>query len=125
MKKISLFLGALGGAMAGYIASNKKLRDELMSAKDAEAAAISLGKHLQKDGKHLAKQVQHFVESDDVQHNLTKAKKFAKIKMDEASRELQKLMKQGATAAKKSVKKGAAKAKKAGKKMKARVRSIA
>ena len=39
MKKISLLLSTLGGAMGGYLLSNKKLREELMKAKDAETAA--------------------------------------------------------------------------------------
>ena len=53
--------------MAGYLFSNKKLRDDLGKAKDAEEAAVILGKHLQKDGKKFAGQVREFVESDEVQ----------------------------------------------------------
>ena len=34
MRKYSLLLGALGGAMAGYLFSNDKLRKELATAKN-------------------------------------------------------------------------------------------
>lgn len=143
MKKLSLLLGALGGATAGYLLSNKKLREQLANVKDAEEAAKLLGKHLQSDGKKLAKQVQDFVESDEVQQNVKKAKKYAKGKVDEAKGELKELTckgkkrvvkaakksatkaksaaKKGATKAKKAVKKGA---KKAGKRMKTTTKTL-
>lgn len=102
-------LGTLGGAMAGYLFSNKKLREELSNAKDAETAAKLLGEHLKRDGKKLGKQVKDFVESDDVQKNLSKAKKYANAKVNQASKELKGFIKKGAgkakTAAKKAVKK--------------------
>jgi hypothetical protein len=88
MKKLSLLVGTLGGAFAGYLFSNKKLRDQLAGAKDPETAAKLLGKHLQQDGKRLAGQVREFIESDDVQKNIDKAKKFAAQKMKEAREEL-------------------------------------
>lgn len=117
MKKISLLLSTLGGAMGGYLLSNKKLRDELINAKDAEAAARTLGKHLQRDGKKIAEQVREFVESEEVQGNLGKAKTFAKQKADEARKELTRLVDSGAEKtigeAKKTVKRTTAKAKKA------------
>ena len=134
MKKLSLLLGTLGGATAGYLFSNKKLRDQLANAKDPEDAAKMLGAHLQKDGKKLAKQIQEFIESDEVQNNVTKAKKFAAQKVSEAKKELnvgktkitksvndsiaraeqsaKKAVKKGKKTAKSSVKKTAAKAKK-------------
>lgn len=101
MKKLSLLVGALGGTLAGYLFSNRQLREELTNAKDPEAAAKALGKHLQRDGKKLAKEVQEFVESEDVQKNLTKAKKFAKERYDEARSEIQGMVKTGAAEAKK------------------------
>ncbi|MDD3896305.1 MAG: hypothetical protein PHU04_00450 [Candidatus Peribacteraceae bacterium] len=88
MKKLSLLVGTLGGAFAGYLFSNKKLREQLANAKDPEAAAKLLGKHLQQDGKRLAGQVREFIESDEVQKNMEKAKKFAAEKMKEAKEEL-------------------------------------
>ena len=116
MKKISLLVSTLGGAMGGYLLSNKKLRDELSNAKDAEAAAKSLGKHLQRDGKKIAQQVREFVESDEVQSNIGKAKKFTKKKTDEAKKELTKLVGTGANKVKAGAKRTATKAKTAAKK---------
>lgn len=76
MKKLSLLLGALGGAMAGYVFSNGKLREELADAKDAEAAGKVLARHLQRDGKEIGKEIQSFVKSEPVQKNFAKAKKY-------------------------------------------------
>ena len=88
MKKLSLLIGTLGGATAGYLFSNKTLREKIANAKDGEEAAKLLGSALQKDGKKLAKQVQEFIDSDEVQNNVTKAKKFAEKKVSEAKKEL-------------------------------------
>jgi len=134
MKKLSLLLGTLGGATAGYLFSNKKLRDEIADAKDGEEAARLLGAHLQKDGKKLAKQIQEFIASEEVQKNVTKAKKFAEKKVSEAKKELTaskanitksatKAIKKGQTKAKKTVKKTTAKAKKSAAKTAKRVKS--
>lgn len=76
MKKLSLLLGTLGGAMAGYVFSNTKLRDELATAKDAEEAGRILAKHLSTDGKQIGKEVKSFVESDVVQKNMKKAQTY-------------------------------------------------
>lgn len=76
MKKLSLLLGTLGGAMAGYVFSNTKLREELSGAKDAEEAGRILAKHLQTDGKKIGKEVKNFVESDVVQKNMKKAQTY-------------------------------------------------
>lgn len=102
MKKLSLLLGTLGGATAGYLFSNKKLREQIANAKDAEEAARLLGKHLEKDGKKLAKQMQEFIESEEVQQNITKAKKYAKKTVDDAKKELNTALKTGKTKAKKT-----------------------
>lgn len=104
MKKLSLLLGTLGGAMAGYILSNDKLRTELSNAKDPEAAAKTLGAHLSRDGKKIAAEVKQFVESDDVQKNLKKAKTFAQKKFTEAQKSVKTMMKKGTKSAQKSVK---------------------
>ncbi|MBT3293198.1 hypothetical protein HN512_03320 [Candidatus Peregrinibacteria bacterium] len=131
MKKVSLLISTLGGAMAGYLFSNKKLREELSNSKDPEAAAKSLAKHLQKDGKKLACEMQKFIESEDFQQNVGKAKKYAKDKGDQARKELHKAAKTGgkkATTAAKTAAKSAAgtakkKAKKTAKKVKKRVQT--
>ena len=93
MKKVSLLLGALGGAMAGYVFSNQKLRNELSEAKDAEAAAQILGKHMKSDGQKIGKEVWDFVQSDEVQKNMKKAKKYAEQQFKTAKGEVQKYMK--------------------------------
>jgi hypothetical protein len=116
MKKLSLLLGTLGGATAGYLFSNKKLRDQLSGAKDAEEAARILGVALQKDGKKLGKQIQEFIDSEDVQKNFSKAKKYAKDSMDEAQSQLEDAIGSGSTKAKKAVKKGKTTAKRTVKK---------
>lgn len=136
MRKFSLLLGALGGAFAGYLFSNKQLRKELATAKDAESAAKLLGKHLQKDGKKLAEQVQDFVESDEVKKNLQKAKKYAEEKFVVARRELVKLVHkaedatqdvagQAGKVAKKTAKRAAKHAKRTFRRMETRVRKLA
>ncbi|MCA9371012.1 MAG: hypothetical protein KC680_03575 [Candidatus Peregrinibacteria bacterium] len=128
MKKLSLLLGTLGGATAGYLFSNKKLRDQIANAKDAEEAAKLLGDHLQKDGKKLAKQIQEFIESDEVQKNVTKAKQFAKKTVDDAKKELDTALgkgkKKAAKTAKRSVKRAKKTASRATKRMKTRVRKL-
>ena len=106
MKKFSLILGTLGGAMAGYILSNEKLRKQMAAAPNAEAMAKMLGEQLTKDSKKVAKEVKIFVESDDVQKNLHKAKAYASKKLGVAQKELEKLVKKGAKQAGKYAKKG-------------------
>lgn len=76
MKKLSLFLGTLGGALAGYVFSNTKLREDLANAKDAETAGKILAKHLQKDSVQIGKEVKQFVDSDVVQENMQKAQDY-------------------------------------------------
>ena len=94
--------------MAGYLFSNKKLRDDLGKAKDAEAAAAALAKHLKNDGKKVGGEVQKFIESDPVQKKFRDARTFAKKEFDKASQEVNKLVGRG----KKTVAKAATKAKK-------------
>lgn len=95
MRKLTLLLGAMGGAMAGYVFSNKTLRDELTNAKDAEAAGKVLAKHLAKDGKQVGSEVKRFIESDEVQDNLQKAKKYAMEQAKELQKNAMALMKEG------------------------------
>ncbi len=95
MKKLTLLLGAMGGAMAGYVFSNKTLREELTKAKDAEAAGKVLAKHLAKDGKQVGHEVKRFIESDEVQENLTKAKKYAMDQAKELQKNAMALVKEG------------------------------
>lgn len=107
MRKLSLLVGALGGTLAGYLFSNKQLREQILKAKDAEQAARLLGRHLSRDGRKLAAEVQEFMQSDDVRKNITLAKKFARQKMTEAKRELSALMDSASRSATRTVKKAA------------------
>ncbi len=111
MKKFSLLLGTLGGAVAGYILSNEKLRKDMVKAPNAEAMARLLGEELTKDGKKIAKEVKGFVESEDVQKNLKKATAYASKKLGVAQKGLEKLVKKGAREAGKYARKGAKKVK--------------
>lgn len=95
MKKLTLLLGAMGGAMAGYVFSNKTLRQELSNAKDAEAAGKILAKHLAKDGKQVGHEVKKFIESDEVQDNLQKAKQYAMDQAKQLQKNAMSLVKQG------------------------------
>ncbi|OIO55721.1 hypothetical protein AUJ46_00285 [Candidatus Peregrinibacteria bacterium CG1_02_54_53] len=135
MKKLSLLIGTLGGAMAGYLFSNKKLRKDLAEAKDAETAARLLGKHLQRDGKKLAAQAQEFIDSDEVQHNLKKAKSYTQDTFETARKELMKLVNRAEEAAstaaqsanssaRTAAKKAAGKAKRTARRMKTKVRKL-
>ena len=112
MKKFSLLIGALGGALGGYLLSNTKLREGLANAKDPEEAAKILGKALQQDGKKLAKDAQGFIQSKEVQDNLKKMRKFAEQKMDEAKSQVEVFMKKGQKKAVSAVKRSAVGAKK-------------
>jgi hypothetical protein len=93
MRKYSLLLGALGGAMAGYLFSNDKLRKELAEAKNADDASKILGKHLAQDGKKIGGEVKKFVDSDMVQDNMAKMKTYAQDYFDKAKTEVTDMVK--------------------------------
>lgn len=109
MKKLSLLLGSLGGVMAGYVFSNKKLRNELMDAKDASAAAKILGKHLSADGGQVAKEVKTFVNSQDWEKTLAQGKKYAAKYYKTSKKEVEKMVKLGTKEAKRLMKEQKAK----------------
>lgn len=111
MKKLSLLIGTIGGALAGYVMSKDQLRTELGKAKDAEDAAKILGKHLSKDGKKLGAEMQAFVDSPEVQKNWKKAKTYAEKQFTVAKKQMGTML----TKAKTKAKKTASKAKKASK----------
>lgn len=94
MKKLSLLLGTLGGALAGYVFSNTNLREELAKAKDADTAGKILAKHLQKDGKQIGREVKQFVQSDVVQDNMKKAKLYVKRNARKLQGDLKGMIKQ-------------------------------
>ena len=113
MKKVSLLLGALGGAMAGYVFSNGKLREELANAKDAEAAGKILAKHLQHDGKKIGHEVKRFASSPEVKDNLSKAKKFVQHHAKKVKDDMKTFVVDTKAGMKKTAKTAPAKAKKA------------
>lgn len=92
MKKVSLMLGALGGAVAGYVFTNPKLRKELAAAKNPEEAGKIFAKHLSADGKKLGTHVKEFVDSDAVQGNLSKAKEYVQTQFTKVTTELKSLV---------------------------------
>lgn len=113
MKKVSLLLGALGGAMAGYVFSNGKLREELANAKDAETAGKILAKHLQHDGKKVGEEVKRFATSDEVKQNMGKAKKFVQGHAKKIKDDMKTFVKETKDSITKTAKKAPAQAKKA------------
>ncbi len=111
MRKYSLMLGALGGAVAGYLFSNEKLREELVAAKNPEQAGKILAKHLSVDGKKLGGEVQSLVKSPAFKDNVSKARTYAKTQFTKAKKEMQELVKKAG--AKRHAKKAVKHAKKA------------
>ncbi len=92
MKKLSFLLGTLGGAMAGYVFSNKKLRSELMDAKDASEAAKVLGKHLSNDGQKVAKEVRLLAVEHDLDGRIADGKKYVQDYYSSAKDDVQKFL---------------------------------
>jgi len=92
MKKLSFLLGTLGGALAAYVFSNKKLRTELLDAKDASVAAKILGRHLSKDGQRVAKEVQQLAEQHNLDDKISGGKKYIQEYYIGAKDEVQKYL---------------------------------
>lgn len=93
MKKISFLLGTVGGALAGYVLSNKKLRAELSETKDATEAAKILGKHLSKDGQTVAKEVGELAEQYHLDDRVAEGKSYVAKYYKSAKSEAQKFLK--------------------------------
>jgi hypothetical protein len=120
MKKLKFIIGALGGAMAGYVLSNPTLRKKLANAKDHAEAAKILGKELQKSGKKVAKETKALIEKEDVHEKFdewktyfleegeklgTKAKKAAKKTAKNVKKKATKSCKKACKKAKSKLKK--------------------
>ncbi len=105
MRKLTLLLGSVGGALAGYVFSNKKLRRELTDAKDGAHAAKILGRYLSADGQQVAKEVKKFAIEHDMDKKVAQGKKYVKQYYDKSRREAEKLIKKGAKQAGRYVKK--------------------
>ncbi len=117
MKKLSFLLGTVGGALAGYVLSNQKLRDQLMKAKDASAAAKILGKHLSEDGQVVAKEVGQLAEQYELDDKIAEGKKYVKSYYDSAKVEVKKFVGAQTKMAKKTAMKAGKSAVKKAKKM--------
>ena len=103
MKKLTFLLGSLGGALAGYVFSNPKLRNELMKSKDATAAAHILGKHLSADGQTVAKEVKQLAEQHHLDDKISDGKKYVHQYYMNAKDEVQKFVSLQLKEAKKTV----------------------
>lgn len=110
MKKLTFLLGTLGGAMAGYVFSNNKLRKELAEAPDAATAAKILGKHLSSDGQTVAKEVGVLAKQYHLDDRLDDGKKYARKYFDSAKKELTKFVSKQASQATKAAKRTGKKA---------------
>lgn len=105
MKKLSFVVSALGGAVLGYLASNKKLREELSRAKGPDAAGKILASHLQKDGKHIGHELRSFLESAHMQKKIKGVSSLLQQQFQKAEGELHGLLDQGKNEAKKFTRK--------------------
>lgn len=92
MKKLTFLLGTLGGALAGYVFSNKKLRTELRDAPDAAAAAKILGKHLSNDGQSVAREAKQLAQEHHLDDRIADGKKYVEGYYKSAKSEVQKFI---------------------------------
>lgn len=104
MRKLSLLLGSLGGVMAGYVFSNKKLRQELMAAKDAEHAAKIIGKHLAADGEEVAKEVKKFAHEHEFDKKVAQGKSYVTKYYKKSQKDVKKMLSAGMKDAKMAMK---------------------
>lgn len=105
MKKLSFVVSALGGAVLGYLASNKRLREELSKAKSPDAAGKILASHLQKDGKHIGHELRSFLESAHMQKKIQGVNHMFHQQLQKAEGGLHDLFDQGKNEAKKFTRK--------------------
>ena len=101
MKKFNFLIGALGGALGGFVLSNKKLRNQLGEAKTKKEAAKILGEAIQKSGSELANDTKKLLESEEVQSKLKNFKEFANEKWADLQTEVSGIAKRAVKTAKK------------------------
>ena len=77
MRKFNFFIGAMGGALGGFILSNKKLRKQLQEAEDGKQAAVILGEAIKKSGGDLAHEAKQWLESEETQEKMSAWKEYA------------------------------------------------
>lgn len=104
MKKLSFLLGTMGGALAGYVFSNKKLRAEISQAKDASEAAKILGKHISKDGQKVAAEVGDLAEYYHLDDRVADGKDYIAKQYKSAKSEAERFLKRKVGEATKAVK---------------------
>lgn len=110
MKKFNFIIGALGGALSGYLMSNKKLRQQLVKAKDKKEAAKILGESIKQSGSDLAQDAKELLESESVQKTFGDFRTFANKKWTEVQKEIGSYAKKATGHAKKALKKATKKA---------------
>lgn len=95
MKKLSFVVSALGGAVLGYLASNKKLRDELCAAKNTETLGKTFARHLQQDGQRIGYELKAILESKKMQQKIRSARSLVQHQFQKAERGMQNLLEGG------------------------------
>ncbi|MBI2524221.1 hypothetical protein HYW11_03355 [Candidatus Peregrinibacteria bacterium] len=105
MKKLSFVVSALGGAVLGYLASNKKLREELSKAKNTDAVRKVLAHHLHKDGQSIGHELRSFLESGPMQKKIQGAQALFQQQFQKAEGELSSLFGHGKSEAKRFTRK--------------------
>lgn len=103
MRKFNFLVGTLSGLFGGLLLSNKKLRKKLKEAEDPKEAARIIGKEMQRSGKDVAIEAKEWVESDDVQKGIKRAKKFLTKKLGEVGSDAKKKAKTACKKAKKKI----------------------
>ena len=101
MKKFSFVVSAIGGVVLGYLASNKKLREELSKAKSPDAAGKVLASHLQRDGKRIGQEMRSFLESAHMQKKIQGVNTVFQEQLSKAEGGFLNLLDQGKNKAKK------------------------
>src|SRR3989338_9478814 len=99
MRKFSFIVSTLGGAVLGYLASNKKLREELSKAKNAVAAREVLVQHLRKDGKSLGHELRSLLENWHLSKKIQGAQALLQQQFHKAEGELHHFFDQGKSTA--------------------------
>lgn len=105
MKKLSLFLSTVGGALGGYLLSNKSLRTNLSKSKSADEALRTFSTAVKKDSQKVAKEAKDFLHSDAVQSKINDVKKMADSKLKDASNAVKNMAEEGKKKVTKSAKK--------------------
>lgn len=125
MRKILVFLSAMGGAMFGLLfapKSGRQLRKELKNTSDPKKIAHILGNVLMESGKNLAKELQHIKDTPAVKHKIAEFQETIEKETENLKKfirnETEKAKKTASSRVKKAVKKTTSYVKKAAKRKK-------